>query len=268
MTRAGRFSLVVFAVLALALVWAAASAAGGGVWVSNDGTTRTIDGGTMVLLGDDEGLDLSELADGETRVLGSGDTAVTVARTGNVATIRRAAVGDHEAIDVRCELDRDTCKVVTSADDPDRVTIVVRKERECTNGEGDCDQSVWLADAMGDAHRVIVRSTVHCDDEGECAEIAGTAAAPHVVRIETLAGAGSGGQAFVVDSGDGVKSEVIVVPRGDSVLLRCPEGDATLSVKKDEAEQVFLCPKHSVPLERVESRHGVRRVQRPDARSY
>ena len=37
------------------------------------------------------------------------------------------------------------------------------------------------------------------------------------------------------------------------VHLRCPEGDSTIHVDKEEAGDVFLCPKHSVPMEQIKS---------------
>ena len=42
----------------------------------------------------------------------------------------------------------------------------------------------------------------------------------------------------------------------DSVLLRCTEGDATITVKKEEAKDTFLCPKHSTPMEPVAQTFG------------
>ena len=35
----------------------------------------------------------------------------------------------------------------------------------------------------------------------------------------------------------------------DTVALSCPEGDTSMHVSKEEADDVFLCPKHSLPLE-------------------
>ena len=37
------------------------------------------------------------------------------------------------------------------------------------------------------------------------------------------------------------------------VVLTCPEGDAKIHVEQEEAEDTFLCPKHSVPMEKVEA---------------
>jgi len=43
--------------------------------------------------------------------------------------------------------------------------------------------------------------------------------------------------------------------------LRCPEGDTTMRVKKEEVDEVFLCPKHSLPLEKAPSKGRVHRIK-------
>jgi len=265
MNRVKRLSLLILAAVALAC-WVAAVAADS-VWVSSDGETHEIhESGHVMWFDDGDALDLSELADGETRVIGSGDSAVTVSRSGNLATIARPAVGDREALDVRCDLSRDTCKVKAATDDPERVMIIVQRERECVDGEGDCDEPLEIGDLGGDGHRIMIRKVVDCADEDNCAETEEPAGAPHVLRIEALAGEASEGHVWFMGAGgdvvgSGADGEVIVLPRSDSVVLRCPEGDATLRVTKDEAAQVFLCPKHSTPLAKVEPRVGVRELR-------
>ena len=121
--------------------------------------------GDAVFFGDDaEEFDLSDLADGETRVLGSGPKAVTVTRQGDEATISREAQGDVREVNITCLLGSDTCKVLTFADDADKVVIVVEKVRECVNGVGDCDVSVSVDDFDTAGEHVIVRRIVSCDD--------------------------------------------------------------------------------------------------------
>jgi hypothetical protein len=239
--------------LAVAALGCAAAVAGGGVWVSSDGETHgTLEGGKVVLVGGGEGFDLSQLADGETRVFGAGDHSVTATRRGDVATITRAASDDGQAVDVTCELGRDKCRIVTTASAPERVMIVVQKERTCVDGEGDCAEvSVDAADAMpGDGQRIEIRKVLRCEDPDHCEESEDLSGDP-MMFISPLAG---------MDHPD-VHEFILAMPHGDSVLLRCPEGDATLRVKKDEAEQVYLCPKHSKPMQKAEPRSGVKQRQ-------
>jgi hypothetical protein len=67
---------------------------------------------------------------------------------------------------------------------------------------------------------------------------------------------GEGGN-WVDDHG---KGNVVFI--GDNkISLRCPEGDTTMRVEKAEVEDVFLCPKHSVPLEKVESKARVHEIK-------
>jgi hypothetical protein len=64
------------------------------------------------------------------------------------------------------------------------------------------------------------------------------------------------------EAADGLAEIIVMSPSGgkmhmlhtDGATLACPEGDATIHVKKEEANDVFLCPKHSVPMEKVDYR--------------
>jgi len=47
---------------------------------------------------------------------------------------------------------------------------------------------------------------------------------------------------------------VHVIRLGDaSVTLRCPEGDTTMRLDKDEVVGNYFCPQHNVELEKVEA---------------
>jgi len=63
---------------------------------------------------------------------------------------------------------------------------------------------------------------------------------------------------FVVGDDDG-GTRRIVVRSGSQASLRCPEGDVTMVVDRDEADETYLCPKHAVPLERSGG-HGAHRI--------
>lgn len=276
-----RTSWLAFAA-ALLLTCGVASAADG-QWVSDDGNIHKIHGSAMFISsdgGDAERFDLSELRDGETRTFGIGDRAVTVSRRGDLATISRTGSGDDvSTIDISCSLEEDTCTVLTFADDPEKVMVAIEKERVCVNGEGDCDPHMgeWVHDSG--AHVIV---EIDCDGE-DCDDL-------QQLKLEELhEGMGS----FVVKTDDtiGMQNRVMIRRNGDldgeghnvfvqrvgdhdgtlqrklhrvqtnTTMLRCSEGDATLSVSKEEADDTFLCPKHSTPLEKVEHNHGTRVIR-------
>lgn len=263
-----------FALASLVLVLAAGSTpAGEGTWVSGSGKVHAIHGGNAVFVSEDnaERFDLSDLADGETRTFGAGPRAVTVSRSGDVATITRSGSGDDvSAIDITCQLNDDTCTVLTFPDDPEKVMVAIEKERICVNGEGDCDFT--FVDGHGGGHIVV---DIDCDGD-DCGEFH----TAHLKRLEELhdiftvetAGDGDDPSRIVIRSiGGGANEDNVFVTKvgassfggvhriralhGDSVMLVCSEGDATIMVKKDEADDTFLCPKHSTPMEQVK-RHG------------
>jgi len=257
-------------VLGLALV--AAVAGEKNVWVSDDGDHHSVHGNVMFIGEDGEAFDLSDLADGETRVFGTGDKQVTATRNGDEATIIREASGDESAIEITCHLGQDTCKIMTDDGDPEKVMIMIQKTHECVNGEGDCDHHVDMMDVGvfgDDAHTIMIRKTVACDDEGNCTEDVSHMGHPHgeghaVIELQTI-GEGDGDVIVVGEGGNWVgdhgKGNVVFISKDDKLSLRCPEGDTTMRVEKTEAEDVFLCPKHSVPLEKVESKERVHEIK-------
>ena len=85
--------------------------------------------------------------------------------------------------------------------------------------------------------------------------------------IELKAGMGEDGEVIVIgEGGEWVgdhcpHGNVMFISEDSKTVLRCPEGDTTMRVEKEEAEDVFLCPKHSVPLEKVESKGRVHEIK-------
>ena len=264
-----------FALACLVLILAAGPGqAGEGTWVTKSGNVHAIHGSNAVFVSDDdaERFDLSDLADGETRTFGTGVRAVTVSRSGDEATITRSkSGGDVSAIEITCQLNDDTCTVLTFPNDPEKVMVAIEKERTCINGEGDCDFT--FGEGLAEGHIVV---DIDCEGQ-DCGDL-------HSMHLNGLAELD---QAFTVESlGDGDEPSRIVIrrvggvgatednvfvtkvgssgvcglqrihePSGDNVMLRCSEGDATIMVKKEEAEETFLCPKHSTPMEQVKG-HG------------
>lgn len=267
--------------VAVLLIGGAAVVADGGTWVSKDGEHHQLHGhGDVAFVSEFDGaesLDVSELADGETRIIGAGEKQVSVSRSGDAVTIRRTQPAEAaDVIDVVCRLGSDTCKVLSFDDDPERILIVVQKTRECINGEGDCaDLDIEIGSfGEGDGHnQFVIRKTIDCDGEDDCEDL-------HMIRHTSHHGANitidaiGDGEAtlneFVMVGAEGAADVMVSAGAGnvmfigsDDITLRCPEGDTTMHVEKDEADEVFLCPKHSQPLERVEAHRMLHRVKGP-----
>ena len=253
-------SIVVIALLALGI---AGSAWGGdekGTWVSDDGHAMAIHSGHAMFISDEggENFDLSDLRNGESRTFGEGDKQITATRMDDVVTINRDARGDEKALQIKCAVDQDTCQVITFDDDPEKVMIVVKKTRSCINDVGDCDATVditldRLGNLDGSQVHAIVRK-IKCDDEGNCEE------------TEDVVGHGGHGLVEVIADFDGTDphGNVMILESGEAAFgqttLRCPEGDSTVRVDAEEADDTFLCPKHSVPMEKVSMPHFIRKI--------
>ena len=139
--------------------------------------------------------------------------------------------------------------------------LIIERTRECVDGESDCEM-VDISQFGDLATHLSLRKIVECGGGGECeALIEHVGDGPHArgdVKIEIV--------------GDEASSDDVLIIRrlgldgpnlffSDSkVSLACPEGDASLRVDKEEADDVFLCPKHSVPMENLDVPHGAHRV--------
>jgi hypothetical protein len=267
-----KLKLILGLAVLLSLALVVAVAGDKQVWVSDDGDHHDIHGNVMFIGEDGEAFDLSDLADGESRVFGSGDKQVTATRDGDVATITREPSGDESSMEITCHLDRDTCKIMTDDGDPEKVMIVIKKVRECVDGEGDCAVDVDLMDVGvfgDDAHTITIRKSINCDDEGNCTEdvshVGGVHGEGHAL-IEVNAGTGPDGEVIVIGEGGNwvgahAAGDMVFISGDDKVSLRCPEGDTTMRVDKDEAEEIFLCPKHSLPMEKVETKGRVHEIK-------
>ena len=264
--------LILSLVVALGLALVVAVADEKNVWVSADGDHHSVHGNMMFIGEEGDAFDLSDLADGETRIFGTGEKQVSVTRTGDAATITRRASGDESGMEITCRLGQDTCKVITDDGDPEKVMIMIQKTRECVNGEGDCDAHAEMMDVGvfgGDAQTIVIRKTVECDDDGNCTEDVSQMGHPHGeghAVIEMITDGGQGGDVIVVGEGgnwvgDHAKGDVVFIAADDKISLRCPEGDTTMRVEKTEGDAVFLCPKHSVPLEKVKTKGSVHEIK-------
>ena len=208
------------------LVLAAPLPAGEGRWVAADGSVRHPGHAVFLEEGAAETFDVADLLDGELRVFGAGADEITVARRGDEVTIERAAESGSAEPTIKCRLGTDHCKILTFADAPEKVLVLVERTEACEEGAAACGDLHLRHAIAGDAMQIVLHERVECPEGEECE--------PVLERSATLVLEALGGR-----------------PLG--ALLRCPEGDARITVEEDEAAQVFLCPKHSVPMERVES---------------
>jgi hypothetical protein len=244
----------VLGVAMVAMLFAGLVSAGDATWVAKDGETVELHAHAEAMFISDEGgetFDLAELRDGETRTFGDGDKQVTVTRAGDIVTIERDDTDEKSKLEILCNTGSDSCKVVTFDDDPEKVMIMVQKTRECVNGVGDCNDVDIAIGGLGDfgggAHHAIIR-TVKCDDAGECEELEEIVGGPEVIAI----GEGGPHRKMMIVHAD---------EHGDQVLLRCPEGDSRIHVGQEEADDTFLCPKHSVPMVKAEQNHFIKKIR-------
>ncbi len=254
MTRLMKGSLALAAVVALTGAIALAEEA---AWLDTDDKLHHFRHGNALFFGegDAEEFDLGELRDGESRTFGQGEKTVTVERRGDVVTINHDDEGPHKARRLTCTVGVDSCKVLTFDDDPERVMILVEKRRSCVDGEGDCEDVAVFGRSDGEAHMIIEHLNCAGDDDGGDVDCNGLA--------EIVIEAGDGNFAFGAHAGLAEGNVFLrqiadaagdvghfMLHEDDQTVLSCPEGDASIRVDQAEADDTFLCPKHSVPMER------------------
>jgi len=232
-----------------------------GTWVERDHHAVALHADHMMFIGDEGGekFNLSDLADGESRTFGEGDKQITATRVGDDVTVIREARGDEKALEIKCSAEQDTCQVITFEEDPEKVMIVIQKTRECVNGVGDCAGDIDVTvDHLGglEGHNVhaIVKKVI-CDDDGNCETTEDVHGGPggNIEVIADFVGAAPGGH--------GGKVMIMTDDKMGQAMLRCPEGDSSIHVGLEEADDTFLCPKHSVPMEKVEAQHFIRKMR-------
>lgn len=177
-------------------------------------------------------LNLEDFADGESRTFGEGDHKVVVTRTGDRLSVKIDGLdglhGKHVMIgsaghDIECGDDDGDCNLWVSEDG----TII-------TLGEGGIGGNAMFFSDEGDA-RGNIEKEVHVVRIGEGGENTFT------VDVDGLVGHHAGhGNAMFITSGD-----------SDKTVLRCEEGDTTMTVDSEHAEDVFFCPLHKTELKPV-----------------
>ncbi len=200
---------------------------------------------------DGEKIDLSDLADGETRTFGRGEHQITAARQGDLITI---AVGDTEVVsDFTCDAEKDNCFVILSGDD-DAVKLMVTKGGE---GSGHMEKQVMVM-AFGDREHDADHELIFSDEDGEQVNVF---VSTHGESHTWVSRDDGDVRVFVTRDGDGDSHVRRILLHADTTALRCPEGDTTMHLQEgDQDEGPFYCPKHDIKLEKVDPRVHNRRI--------
>lgn len=252
----------------IALTLAAAGWLGAPAWACGEGKVIKVGtAGVWNLNADEgEGFNVADLADGETRVFGETDRQVTVTRNGDEVTISYPAGQEGSPVSVVCDLDRDDCRIVTFEEGPARTAIVIRKSTDCDDAAGDCARVLLTELSIGDEPtRMLIRKKIDCAGDDcveaeETVQIGGKQSFATVqVMTDGLTVAGSE-DVMLLGQGEGAYG-FVVLGDGDGVVLRCPEGDTTMRVDREEADRTYLCPMHSLPLEKAPAAAIPRKVK-------
>ena len=201
---------------------------------------------------DGEQIDLSDLADGETRTFGQGERQITAVREGDLITI---AVGDTEMVsDFTCDAAKDSCFVILSGDG-DAVKLLVTTGSE---GQGHAEKKVMVM-AFGDREHDGDHEFVF---SGEDSELVNVMVSTHGESHTWVSRDDGDVRVFVTRDGDGDGRSHVrrILLRADTTMLRCPEGDTTMHLQEGEDEGPFYCPKHDIKLEKVDPRKHSRRI--------
>jgi len=202
-----------------------------------------------------EKVDLSDLADGETRTFGEGEHRVTAQRNGDLITI---AVGDTEMVhDLTCDAAEDNCFVLLS-DDDDAVKLMVTKGGE---SDGHMAQQIMVM-ALGDHEQDGDHEMVFSSDDGELIDVM---VSTHGEGGHWVSKDGSNVNVMVTRAGEGDPHGNRILLHADTNTLRCPEGDTTMRLQEgDEDDGPFYCPKHDIKLEKMDLRRKVHRINAHD----
>ncbi len=186
-----------------------------------------------------EKFDLATLADGETRNFGEGDSTITATRKGSEVTI---TYGDEngEKKTLRCTIGKDSCTAVTVSDSG-KTQMVVLDQAGKSGGDA---RHVIVSDGEATGRKIMVLTS----DDSDAGQV--------------IVNAGDDAS-WVSDSGDAA-AHVKVVHLGEdgSTLLRCPQGDATLTLKKGEENSgPYFCPKHNIQMEKSKDPIIIKKIE-------
>ena len=188
--------------------------------------------------------DLSALGDGETRTFGEGDRILTATRSGDLVRVTLPGGESGKGRELSCTIGTDRCLVRTL--DGGRVLIEARRHAG-GDGKESVEEDTFILGLGGEA--------------GKEALMFSKAVPPPL----EIVGA-DGKQVRVVHVAGGLPGAVTLA-EGER-MLRCPEGDTTMTLAKDDTFTGYRCPRHGVELKEVTGkveRHMIW-IQRDDAK--
>jgi hypothetical protein len=187
-----------------------------------------------------EKVDLSQMKDGETRTLGQGDHVLTATRKGDVITINFGE-GDGEKRSLKCNVGKDSCYAMTTSGDGEGKIVVLNK-----SGKAGKDISPVIVHSGNDEDGNFVFATT---EGGDGAEI--------------IVDAAGDGMSWITSDDDGLLPGMkLLYAQGDGgAVLHCPEGDATLTLKKGEEDSgPYFCPKHNLKMEKFKGHTFMKKI--------
>jgi hypothetical protein len=211
-----------------------------------------------------EVVELRDLADGETRTFGEGEHAVTATREGDRVVLNFPGKdGKTVTLDrsIDCDLASDDCVVKFGSVGEDG-NVFVFEMGDANGDHGRVERRIEIVAEGGphDGHEIVVGAHPRVqvlrlgedgdlDDVLQNLEIEIDDIGAHVGNIQMPA------MPLMIFSGEGER------------VLRCPEGDTTMTVGEDEVDGIYTCPKHGLTLEAVDAPigHGFRwRIETAD----
>jgi hypothetical protein len=206
-----------------------------------------------------EKFNLADLADGESRTFGEGDHAVTATRKGGEITITLRSdspKGGKETF--TCAVGKDHCYVMTRGEDGKGQVVVLSKSDAGKDGKKTVTTRVVASGDSAGEKNIMVFTPDDGDENVIIKELEpGMKWVTSQVDVDDDSGEviiHSDGEGMAVVTTDisetepGVKVIRIVAEGG--TVLRCPEGDATLTLKKGEEKTgPYFCPRHNLKME-------------------
>jgi hypothetical protein len=244
-----------------------------GVGIAVIGVSLLLAGSGDKAAGKPQKFNLADLANGESRTFGEGDHAMTATRRGDDIEIayRTDDGGKAKKQTIHCTIGKDSCYAYTIDSDGKSQVVVLDKSGSGKDGDSKELTKVVLAADGADRKDIMVLAD-EGDDDAHFVMSTSDSGITWVTADGTEAKAGAPGATAtattVVTSdsktgGSGV--HVIKLGDDDQTLLRCPEGDATLTLKKGEENSgPYFCPKHNLKMEAVKGHVFLKKIEVTD----